>query len=198
MHSTNNITIPCEQVGFTPPGIDLHVKLIRSNDSYWLTTLADGDKQLTINKWLSAYKPERVIIDEGISPKKQVFIFKAIPEKWKLLIDELDLAYIHFNNDKCTIHTNNELNEIKDFIYKLNDEVLVSNECKLTSKQVFAIHTASKMGYYMVPKKTSLHEIAKVMNTTPAAVSELLRRGEQNIIETHINNYVNNKWIQYA
>lgn len=53
----------------------------------------------------------------------------------------------------------------------------------LTKPQYRALRCALEMGYFEVPRKTSVGEIADELGTSDQALSTLLRRGEQNLLE---------------
>ena len=53
----------------------------------------------------------------------------------------------------------------------------------LTKSQYRALRCALEMGYFEVPRKTSVGEIADELDTSGQALSTLLRRGEQNLLE---------------
>jgi len=59
----------------------------------------------------------------------------------------------------------------------------------LTKKQEVIIKTALDMGYYDVPKRVTINDLAKIFNLTPATLMEILRRGEKNIIEAYFRRY---------
>lgn len=55
---------------------------------------------------------------------------------------------------------------------------------RLTQRQVETLKLASKLGYYEMPKKNNMKDIADRMNISEAAASELLRKAEKKLIPT--------------
>lgn len=53
----------------------------------------------------------------------------------------------------------------------------------LTESQYDALRCALEMGYFEVPRETSVSEIADELNTSSQALSTLLRRGEKNLLQ---------------
>lgn len=53
----------------------------------------------------------------------------------------------------------------------------------VTEPQREALRCALEMGYFDVPRKTSINEIADELNTSGQALSTLLRRGEKNLLQ---------------
>ena len=42
------------------------------------------------------------------------------------------------------------------------------------------------MGYYDYPKRTTIREMAVILRVAPSTLTEILQRGERNIIERHL------------
>lgn len=57
----------------------------------------------------------------------------------------------------------------------------------LTDSQQRALRRALEMGYFDVPRETSVSEIADELETSTQALSTLLRRGERNLIENTVS-----------
>ncbi|HEV8360728.1 MAG TPA: helix-turn-helix domain-containing protein [Candidatus Thermoplasmatota archaeon] len=55
----------------------------------------------------------------------------------------------------------------------------------LTPRQQVALARAVEAGYYEIPRRITLRQLAARQSTSPAALSELLRRAEARVIETH-------------
>lgn len=53
----------------------------------------------------------------------------------------------------------------------------------LTDRQVEAVETATRLGYYAVPRETSLAAVADELDVAEATASELLRRAESNLMD---------------
>lgn len=54
----------------------------------------------------------------------------------------------------------------------------------LTDSQADALRRALDMGYFEVPRETSIREIADDLDTSAQALSTLLRRGQKNLLES--------------
>lgn len=57
-------------------------------------------------------------------------------------------------------------------------------EFGLTDAQRDALVSAFEMGYFAVPKETSIEEVATSLGVSPQAISQRLRRGHANLIES--------------
>jgi HTH DNA binding domain len=59
---------------------------------------------------------------------------------------------------------------------------------RLTEKQKRILTTAYKLGYFDIPKKTSIEELARGAHLSPSTVNMELRRGERHIISQALSN----------
>ncbi|MEM0478474.1 MAG: helix-turn-helix domain-containing protein [Candidatus Caldarchaeum sp.] len=57
----------------------------------------------------------------------------------------------------------------------------------LTAKQEELLKTALKMGFYSTPRMTKMAELARLLGTSPRAVSEMLRRAHRKLAENLLN-----------
>jgi predicted DNA binding protein len=69
-------------------------------------------------------------------------------------------------------------------IYELDSHY--QSECTLTDLQYATLNTAKKMGYYEVPRKVCLTDLAEVLGVSHQALSERLRRAHGRLIEDTI------------
>jgi predicted DNA binding protein len=64
-------------------------------------------------------------------------------------------------------------------ISKLKDEE------ELTSRQENILQIALEKGYFEFPKKITLRQLAKVLDISPATLTEILRRGQKRVLQEH-------------
>ena len=64
-------------------------------------------------------------------------------------------------------------------IYKLQEEG------ELTARQEEILQIALEKGYFEFPKKITLRQLAKVLDVSPATLTEILRRGQKKILQEH-------------
>ncbi|WP_049927263.1 helix-turn-helix domain-containing protein [Halopiger goleimassiliensis] len=57
----------------------------------------------------------------------------------------------------------------------------------LTAKQRDAVLRALEMGYFSVPRETTLEEVADALGISPKSASERLRRGQTNLVSNTLN-----------
>jgi predicted DNA binding protein len=72
---------------------------------------------------------------------------------------------------------------------KVSGEVLriskLKDEDALTGRQEEILQIALERGYFEFPKKITLRQLAKVLDVSPATLTEILRRGQKRVLEEH-------------
>ena len=72
---------------------------------------------------------------------------------------------------------------------KVAGEVLriskLKDEEQLTARQEEILQIALEKGYFEFPKKMTLRQLAKVLDISPATLTEILRRGQKRVLEEH-------------
>ena len=69
-------------------------------------------------------------------------------------------------------------------ISKLRDEE------ELTARQENILQIALEKGYFEFPKKITLRQLAKVLDVSPATLTEILRRGQKRVLQEHFKGRV--------
>ena len=72
---------------------------------------------------------------------------------------------------------------------KVTGEVVKISRLKgeedLTARQENILQIALEKGYFEFPKRITLRQLAKVLDVSPATLSEILRRGQKGVLEEH-------------
>jgi predicted DNA binding protein len=61
----------------------------------------------------------------------------------------------------------------------------IKGEKELTARQENILQIALEKGYFEFPKKIALRQLARVLDVSPATLSEILRRGQKGVLEEH-------------
>jgi predicted DNA binding protein len=61
----------------------------------------------------------------------------------------------------------------------------LEDEEALTARQDHILQIALEKGYFEFPKKISLRELAKILEISPATLTEILRRGQKRVLQEH-------------
>jgi len=62
----------------------------------------------------------------------------------------------------------------------------MEDDAAMTMRQEEIVRKAFEMGYYDYPRRTTVREMAAQMKVAPSTLTEILQRGERNIIERHL------------
>lgn len=60
-------------------------------------------------------------------------------------------------------------------------------EKEITTRQEYLLQIAFEKGYYEFPKKITLRQLAKILEISPAALTEILRRGQKHVLQEHFH-----------
>jgi predicted DNA binding protein len=61
----------------------------------------------------------------------------------------------------------------------------IKDEEELTARQENILQIALEKGYFEFPKQIALRQLARVLDVSPATLSEILRRGQKRVLEEH-------------
>jgi len=83
---------------------------------------------------------------------------------------------------------------VKSLLKELDEEQVVAEvvriskleeEEELTARQENILQIALEKGYFEFPKKLTLRQLAKVLDISPATLTEILRRGQKRVLQEH-------------
>jgi predicted DNA binding protein len=83
---------------------------------------------------------------------------------------------------------------VKSLMKELQDENVsgevvkisrLKNEDQLTGRQENILQIALEKGYFEFPKRITLRQLAKMLDVSPATLTEILRRGQKRILQEH-------------
>lgn len=61
----------------------------------------------------------------------------------------------------------------------------LEEEQELTARQESILQIALEKGYFEFPKKITLRQFAKILDISPATLTEILRRGQKRVLQEH-------------
>jgi predicted DNA binding protein len=83
---------------------------------------------------------------------------------------------------------------VKSLMQELEDQKVAGEVVKisklkgeedLTARQESILQIALEKGYFEFPKRITLRQLAKVLDISPATLTEILRRGQKRVLEEH-------------
>lgn len=183
---------PCSEFGFVRPPVDVQLRFLRTRARWVLYAFAAPAARPALLAWLEAHGPER--IQHTASPDSGVLraSFGDIPAKWDDLLSTYDVlelrvratgqAEIVVEGDSAAIRS-----RLLVGVTAVHDVSLARLPTGLlTPLQHNMLRRAYEAGYYDVPKRVTLTDLAKELGASQASLSELLRRGEQRLVACYL------------
>jgi|GEM_PF-5152171 len=110
-----------------------------------------------------------------------IYHAEFLTSKGKILPIEANCTVINFNGRPAELIYARDLKERRKIKQPL--ELFLCEDGRLTARQRTIIQTALEEGFYDYPKKANLKELAEEFNVSISTVSEIIRRGEKNILK---------------
>jgi predicted DNA binding protein len=157
--------------------IKIPVNLIRSElvshpfNKFNVIKINKDKKFCIIDVWKSPCSICRILRDEN------VYMIKARASKPAIV------SYI-FTCDEYTLKRIRDIFEANKFEYSI--EILNENNAVLTPRQEYILSLAFDLGYFDYPHRITLEELAKILDMSPSALSETLRRAIKRLIINYL------------
>lgn len=175
--------------------LNLHVQ-VRNNHAIFQIQ-ADAEHDDDARAWADALEPDRVLERRTDDNHHLWLLFRPVPDRWADTLRRFDLRHVEIRPDGRTrVSLRGRRSDIQDLVADMDvadvqvlrdspdgDHLTVED---LTPRQETAVRTALDSGYYEVPRRVSLTELAETMGLSPSSLSELLRRAERSIIDDHL------------
>lgn len=191
-----------DRIGIPAPPVPLRMHVqVRDNHAI-LQVHADRSDPEGVRKWAETLQPDR-ILERGSDHLCHLWLhYRPVPSSWSGLVTRFDLRHIHVEpNGRAEVTMTGTRDHVQAFVatcreeYDTDVEVLAVHRPdkggivvdSLTERQEEAVRKALDAGYYEVPRKVSLTELAKEMELSPSSLSELLRRGERCILSGYLD-----------
>lgn len=125
---------------------------------------------------------EDALTAELVDSGPEVLSGRLRDDAWAFRLGFADLTRLPDFQRHCVQEADLDLQ--LDRVYK--PVVSTSIETELTEAQREALVTAYEEGYFEVPRRTTLVDLAERMELSDQAISERLRRGQRELIRTHV------------
>lgn len=182
------------QLGFTPPPVALRLKLLEG-PSFWslfVQPVADGHLG-EIVAWLDAWAPLRI---EFGSRRVLRADFDPLPPAWLARYRSLEVNMMLLRPDGAAMATlagpqtalaafARTIGSSPGFVVKEVGES-PRDLPLLTDAQDAALRAAVAAGYYRIPRLLNLRQLGAAMGTSPASLSERLRRAEGRVLTRYV------------
>jgi predicted DNA binding protein len=147
----------------TDPSVE-NVRLLADLEDEWLYQM----------DWVSEI---RIVLHAMLEEEATVLTAVGRDDRWLLRVHFPDRESLSRTYDFCT---DNEFSLSVNSIYQLDERR--HGQYGLTKEQHESLVTASKMGYYDVPRNITMTEVAEELGISHQALSERLRRGHGRLV----------------
>lgn len=183
-------TVPCDRLGFRRPPADLHVRLLPFSDR-WRLFVWQGDGQLEgVDAWVGEHT--EASLQRQIRKRLTVYDIPDLPEAWGWWQSPFEVLGLTLNRTgEANLLLDGPEEALRSFAAGLGVPGAApadghQESYVLTEKQHKAIAVAIAEGYFEVPRKIRLADLAERIGTSVGGLSELLRRAESSLLEAYI------------
>lgn len=192
----SSVKVPCERIGFTPPPVRLSVRFLPARSAHAMLVAPvhqpDGAANPAILSWLEAYGPTEVLVKNG-----RVFraMLSHLPPAWEELTRTFQVVYIVLDpSGDAILRLQGQRADVRTFLGHnghaaaaggLQRIASEGSSSTLTPRQDHVIREAAARGFYAVPRKINLTDLAAELRISPGSLSEILRRAEARLIRDY-------------
>ncbi len=186
------IDVPCEVFGLTPPPCPMTCWVVRSDKHWSVLAQTPPGRPAHVAKWITGLIPAQAYMEQGLAPTSLWIRFEQPFETLSLLLDGLTVKRLELTPaGTATAFVQGppeRTRRLEAMAAKagpgmaMREAIQPTPENALTKRQREALSLAVALGYYEVPRRANLHEVAQRMGMSAGAASELLRRGERILV----------------
>ncbi len=198
------LDLPSDLTGFTPPPYPVQIKFVQNDDKWRLVALTSPGKPPQIARWLEQFEPVSIYIGTGISPRVLRADFDRLPGRWEKIVQAVNMQFAQLTPEGvASIFVEDAPQRMEKFLASMENgdpEIrarkshMDPEKVQLTPRQMEVLSVAVALGYYEVPHKLNLRQLASKLDLSVGAVSELLRRAEALIITSYVDSLSRDRW----
>ncbi len=190
------VDMNCTAAGFAPPPCAVHIRFEQASAGWRLIILTPPGRPIDVVRWLKPYNPSRIEIEPGLGPKSLTVHFEHLPLPWQGFLATVAVHCIEMTPEgtasfftDCAGHRLQSVvqNGTGKPVVRVRESLTGPASTTLTRRQMEILALAVALGYYEVPRRLNLRDLAERVELSPAATSELLRRGERLIILSYFD-----------
>ncbi len=192
------VDMNCTAAGFAAPPCPVHIRFEQSTSGWRLIILTPPGRPVDVARWLEPYRPRKVDIEPGLGPKSLTVHFDKLPLPWQRFLATVAVHCVEmtpegtasFFTDCAGSRLQSAMTDVQESpTVRVRESMSGQSAAALTPRQKEVLALAVALGYYEVPRRMNLRDLADRVNLSPAAVSELLRRGERLIILSYFDTW---------
>lgn len=184
-----------------PPPARCHIRGYKTTRGWVLLLWAPDGPTDMILAWARA-QTEGEEIDFGEIGERTVALrCEALPEKWRMLFGSFDADHLILDPDGgARTRIEGPRNHVGGFLTEAGLETDTTSvtivdaddgerpDDLLTGRQNRALSRAAALGYFEIPRKIQLSELANQLDMSTSALSELLRRAQARLVTAYLEN----------
>ncbi len=186
------IDISCAVLGIEAPPCPITGWVVRTNALWSVLAQTPAGRAAHVARWVTTFAPAQVYIEQGLAPTSLWIRFEEPFQVLNRLLDGLVVKRLEMTPaGTATAFISgppDRAGRLATMVSQaspqltMREAIQVAPEAPLTRRQREALSLAVALGYYEVPRRANLHEVAERMGMSAGAASELLRRGERILI----------------
>lgn len=193
------IDLSCSELELPEPPSAVHLRprWPCKDPFWWVRAETTAGRVPSIQEWLRRWDPVDVFPAPGLAPKSITARFRGLENPWQVLADAEVQQMVLTPVGTATLVVETDAAKLKQRLNRLKDGLGIdqmrvrpyygkttgeTEHLKLTPRQEEVLSVAVAMGYYEVPRRVSLRDLAKKLDMSLGATSELIRRGESLIV----------------
>lgn len=207
----DRLDLPAEKIGFNHlPPCRLQLKFFQAKGRWSAYLLFSSEKLRQVEEWIESYNPRDVHIGPGIGPRVIRVEFDTLPDELAFLLNTVRVQNISLHPQSvASVILSDTQSTINAFVKTINTSAKVSEHevrirestnrtppmpVNVTPRQTEALSLAVALGYYEVPHRVGLREIAVKMDMSLGALSGLLRRAESSVLHSYVDHTLKTEW----
>lgn len=202
--AARRVDLTCPASGFEAPPVPIQMSFVGGTGRVSAVVLTPPGKADEAAEWIRQYNPSHIEIARGLTPKGLVATFDHLPPGWDKLVSMLELRYLELRPEGVlSLFIAAGRPETLRFVEKLPALAQPPRERKaiasrglvpLTARQYEVLSLAVAYGYYELPHKLNVRDLAKKIGMSLGATSEVMRRGESVIMNNYFDTAAREQW----
>lgn len=191
------VTVDADQIELPTPQVPVRYHVQVRNNHAIVQVRDEPEDAGALRSWADELDPDSVLERNTEEACHLWLHFRPVPDRWRELLTRFDLRQIVLGPEgRAEVNLLGTRADIESFVDERADSVVEVVQVRrdsdrlvvddLTVRQEQAIRTALDAGYYEVPRKISLTDLAAKLDLSPSSLSELLRRAERTILGQHL------------
>lgn len=194
------LTVPCDRLGFAAPPADIHIKLVPLRHAGWRVFLwAKNGPSADLAPWLSQHSD--ATFQRQVRENLSIYAIPGLPDGWELWKMPFDVTACRLSRSgEAKIQLHGKDGELRSFAAGLGARDASSgpdgppsasqdHQPVMTHRQHEVAAAALSEGYFEVPRRTRLQDLAENLDTSVGGLSEMLRRAQANLLEAYLETH---------